>query len=324
MFAIGGTVIILSHLILLMGTSAQPIAASTRICAVYGHPVKHSASPAMHNAAMAALGLDWRYTAFDVLPERLGEAIRGAGAMKFVGLNLTVPHKLLAMDLVDELDSSAQTWGAVNTVLFEGRNAVGQWKPMRECNPEEVTGVRTRGFNTDADAISRSLKEDLGIHVVGQTGLLLGAGGAGRTAALKLASSGIGRLHLVNRTMNKAEDVAVEIQNRYPQVNVSVGYPEGNVDFVMNGTSAGLKVDDPLPFDSARFSLKQAAAAYDMIYRPAQTKFLAEAERCGCRIANGLGMLLYQGAKALEIWTGMTAPVEIMRRALQEQVYGKS
>src|SRR5688572_32947553 len=124
-----------------MGTNAQAISATTRICAVYGHPVKHSASPAMHNAAMHALGLNWRHSAFDVHPDHLREAICGAGAMKFVGLNLTVPHKLLAVEMIDELDESARTWGAVNTVLFEGQLASGEWKPMRECHPEEITAV---------------------------------------------------------------------------------------------------------------------------------------------------------------------------------------
>src|SRR5688500_3742229 len=137
-----------------MATDAQPtanISATTRFCAVYGHPVKHSASPAMHNAAMEALGLNWKYLAFDVLPENLAEAIRGAAAMKFVGLNLTVPHKLLAMDLIAELDSSARMWGAVNTVLFEGRTG-GTWRAMRDCHADEVEEVRATGFNTDADA----------------------------------------------------------------------------------------------------------------------------------------------------------------------------
>ncbi|MGZ8938696.1 MAG: shikimate dehydrogenase [Limisphaerales bacterium] len=296
----------------------------TRLCAVYGHPVKHSASPAMHNAALEALGLDWRYVACDVLPENLEQAIRGAAAMKFIGLNLTVPHKLLAMDLVDELDESARTWGAVNTVLFEAQTASDDWKPMRDCDPAAITKVRTRGFNTDADAITRAIQEDLGVALSGKTVLLLGAGGAGRTAALKLASDGVKHLHLVNRTMSKAEAVATEIRQRFPQVAVAVDYPSSSVDLVINGTSAGLKADDPLPFDPNRFSLKNAAAAYDMIYRPAQTKFLEEAERSGCKIANGLGMLLYQGAKALEIWSGMKAPVETMRRALQKQIYGNS
>src|SRR5580765_3275118 len=102
-----------------MDSYHQAIAGTTRYVAVYGHPVKHSASPVMHNAALAQLGLDWRYLAFDVRPEDLAEAIRGAERMKFIGLNLTVPHKLLALDLVDELDLSAKEWGAVNTVLFE-------------------------------------------------------------------------------------------------------------------------------------------------------------------------------------------------------------
>jgi shikimate dehydrogenase len=122
--------------------------------------------------------------------------------------------------------------------------------------------------------------------------------------------------------MSKAESVAVELMQRFPEVKVTVGYPESPVDLVVNGTSAGLQSNDPLPFDLERFSLKKAGAAYDMIYRPAQTKFLQEAERAGCKFANGLGMLLYQGAKALEIWSGKSAPVEIMRRALQQQVYG--
>jgi shikimate dehydrogenase len=304
---------------------ADAISATTRICAVYGHPVKHSASPAMHNAALRALGLDWRYLAFDVLPDSLPAALRGAAAMKFIGLNLTVPHKILALDLVDELDDSARTWGAVNTILFEGQTGSDTgWAPLRDCDLEAVTEIRTRGFNTDADAITRSLQEDLGLQLSGTTVLLLGAGGAGRTAALKLASEGVKQLYLVNRTLSKAEGLAREIQQRFPHVKAALGYPEGTVDLVMNGTSLGLKPDDPLPFDASRFSLKQAAAAYDMIYRPSETRFLAEAAQNGCKTANGLGMLLYQGAKALEIWTGTPAPVDVMRAALREQIYGKA
>ncbi|HWQ92840.1 MAG TPA: shikimate dehydrogenase, partial [Clostridia bacterium] len=109
----------------------QPIGSSTRYCAVYGHPIRHSASPAMQNAALAMLGLDWRYLAFDVLPEHLQAAIEGARRMSFIGLNLTVPHKQLAVSMLDALDESARLWGAVNTVLFEGRNDGGGWLPLR-------------------------------------------------------------------------------------------------------------------------------------------------------------------------------------------------
>src|SRR5689334_22852405 len=139
-----------------MGGNSQSIAATTRYVAVFGHPVKHSASPAMHNAAIAQLGLDWRYLAFDVIPEDLAEAIRGAQRMKFIGLNLTVPHKLLAVDLVNELDVSAKEWGAVNTILFEAQCPSEDWKPLRLCEVGKIATVRTRGFNTDAYGIARA------------------------------------------------------------------------------------------------------------------------------------------------------------------------
>ena len=133
-------------------SNLAPINAATRLCAVLGSPIRHSASPAMHNAAFAALGLNWRYLAFEVDPKNLRAAIAGARAMNFVGLNLTVPHKLLAVDMVDELDASAKTWGAVNTIKFENGRAIG--------------------FNTDADAIVSSLREDLKVELRGAKVLL--------------------------------------------------------------------------------------------------------------------------------------------------------
>jgi shikimate dehydrogenase len=275
----------------------------------------------MQNAGLAALGLNWRYLAFEVAPEHLPAAIQGAKAMHFIGLNLTVPHKLLAVDLVDALDESAQGWGAVNTLRFEGRDERGAWRPLREF-AEAPRQTRSHGFNTDAEAITRALREDFGLELSGAKILLLGTGGAGRTAALKLAAERVSELCLVNRTRGKAEAVAEEIRARHPAVKVTLGYPAGPVDLVLNATSLGLKPDDPLPFDGRQFALRQAGAVYDMIYRPAETALLQAAKTAGCRAANGLGMLLYQGAKALELWTGQTAPVEIMRRALKKNVYG--
>src|SRR5262249_28429868 len=143
------------------GVPAKPIDATTRYCAVYGHPVKHSASPAMQNAGIAELGLNWRYLAFEVPPEELPQAIEGARAMRFIGLNLTLPHKLLAFELVDVLDESARAWGAVNTIRFEGRDDAGVWQPLARV--PESPEVRATGFNTDAEAISRSLQEDLNL-----------------------------------------------------------------------------------------------------------------------------------------------------------------
>ena len=132
----------------------------------------------MQNAGLAALGLNWRYLAFEVDPDNLRAAIQGAKAMNFIGLNLTVPHKLLAVDMVDVLDESAKGWGAVNTIRFEGRDDRGAWRPLREF-AEVPRETRSHGFNTDADAITRALREDLGLELSGAKILLLGAGGAG-------------------------------------------------------------------------------------------------------------------------------------------------
>ena len=261
----------------------------------------------MHNAAFAALGMNWRYLAFEVDPKNLRAAIEGAKAMNFVGINLTVPHKLLAVEMMDELDESAKKWGAVNTIKFE---------------TAKDGKIRAVGFNTDADAITQSLREDLKMELRGAKVLLLGVGGVGQTAALKLASEHVAELFLVNRTEEKADAVAGEIIERFPSVKVSVGFPKTAVDLVINATSLGLKPDDASPLDEKQFSLKRTRAVYDMIYRPAETKLLAAAKKSGCKTANGLGMLLHQGAKAFEIWTGKPAPLDVMRRALEENIYG--
>jgi shikimate dehydrogenase len=312
------------------------INAATRCCAVYGFPIRHSASPAMHNAAFAALGLNWRYLAFEVHPDNLRAAIAGARAMQFSGLNLTVPHKLLAMQIVDELDESSKTWGAVNTVRFEGRDGNGAWLPLHQFGvppsggqtqsakpPEGGTPneIRSQGFNTDSDGIARSLREDLGLNLAGLKVLLLGTGGAGQVAAFRLAVENVSELFLVDYVTSKAEAVAEEIRKRHPRVKVTVGFPRGEVDLLLNATPIGLKESDPLPLDEKQFSLRQARAVYDMIYTPAETKLLAAAKAAGRKTSNGLGMLLHQGAKAFEIWTGKTPPIDVMRRALETEVY---
>jgi shikimate dehydrogenase len=301
---------------------APAINAATRCCAVYGFPIRHSASPAMHNAAFAKLGLNWRYLAFEVHPDHLRAAIAGAKAMQFSGLNLTVPHKVLAMEIVDELDESAKTWGAVNTVRFEARDAGGQWQPLHHFS-ESISGeIRSQGFNTDAYGIARSLREDLGLNLAGLKVLLLGTGGAGQVAALRLAVEKVSELFLVDYVKSKAEAVAEEIRKRHPQVKAVLGFPNRPVDLLLNATPLGLKESDPLPLDEKQFPLRQARAVYDMVYRPAETRLLKAAKAVGCKTANGLGMLLHQGAKAFEIWTGQSAPLDAMRRALEKSIYG--
>ncbi|HTV62541.1 MAG TPA: shikimate dehydrogenase [Verrucomicrobiae bacterium] len=299
-----------------MSQTGQPaINAATRLCAVYGCPISHSASPAMHNAAFARLGLNWRYLAFEVDPGNLRAAIEGARAMDFAGLNLTVPHKLLAVKMVDELDESAKTFGAVNTIRFEVKNEKGEGRRAKS--------IWTVGYNTDAEAVITALREDLKMKLRGAKVLLLGAGGAGRTAALRLAMENVEDLFLVNRTRHKAEEIAKEIKRHFPLLGLTVGYPKAGVDLVLNATSLGIRREDALPLDERQFSLRQARAVYDMIYQPAETQLLAAAKKSGCKTANGLGMLLHQGAKAFEIWTGRRAPVETMREALEGHIYGR-
>jgi len=296
------------------------INAATRCCAVYGFPIRHSASPAMHNAAFAALGLNWRYLAFEVEPKNLRAAIEGAKAMRFAGLNLTVPHKLLAMEMLDALDESAKMWGAVNTIRFEARDGKGQWQPLCHFSEAVPGEIRSQGFNTDADGIARSLREDLNLELAGAKVLLLGTGGAGQVTALRLAVEKVSELFLVDFVKAKAEAVAQEIRKRHPQVKVATGFPKGPVDLLLNATPLGLRAGDASPLEGAPFPLQQARAVYDMIYRPAETQLLKAAKAAGCKTANGLGMLLHQGAKAFEIWTGKPAPLDVMRRALETAV----
>lgn len=303
-------------------SDAPAINAATRVCAVFGWPIRHSASPAMHNAAFAALGLNWRYLAFEVLPENVRTAIAGARDMRFVGINLTVPHKLLALECVDAVDETARLWGSVNTIVFEGRNRAGLWLPLRDFESDLPREIRSHGFNTDADGLENALREDLQFELRGKRVLLLGAGGAGRMAALKCASAGAAELFLVNRTPAKAIEIAAEISRQFSQVRVSVEYPRSEIDLLLNATSLGLRPDDPSPLDEKQFSPRQARAVYDMIYRPAETRLLASARAAHCQTANGLGMLVGQGARAFNLWTGQGAPVQIMRRAAEQNIYG--
>jgi shikimate dehydrogenase len=304
------------------GPSIAMINASTRVCAVFGHPVRHSASPAMHNAALDALGLNWRYLAAAVHPDDLAAAIAGARAMRYLGVNLTVPHKVAALEMLEVVSAKARLLGAVNTIVFEARGPAGEWTPLGR-NPEDDSGpLRSHGHNTDAVGLARSLKEDFQwSDLRGATVLLLGAGGAARAAALQLAEEGIARLFLVNRTAARAEELAGEVSTHFPALKITANLPGETVDLVVNATSLGLKPNDPAPLESEWLRTHRPARVYDMIYRPAETALLREAKNAGCRTANGLGMLLYQGAAALELWCGRPAPVEIMRAALQQHIY---
>ena len=279
---------------------------STTLVGVFGAPIKHTASPAMHNAAFGALKMNWAYLAFHVDPQELRVALQGARAMGIVGINLTVPHKIPALDCVDEIDAEARKLGAVNTIAIEKG--------------------KLHGFNTDGYGFLKAIKEEFNLSLGGKRVLVLGAGGAGRGIAVKCALDGAAKVIVANRTPAKIEPIAREVRNtkseflslRLSADEIRRVIPE--IDLVVNATSVGMKDGDSLGLGAELFSSR--LRVYDTIYRPAETELLQIAGGAGAQVANGLGMLLHQGAKAFEIWTKRKAPLAVMRRALRTAVYG--
>lgn len=282
------------------------ITAQTRPYAVLGHPIGHSLSPVMHNAAFQSLGLDAVYLAFDVPPDRVMAALDHLRALGFGGVNLTIPLKEVAFSGLTDLDETARRFRAVNTVRF--------------------TPSGLQGFNTDGCGILRAWAEAFGVHPRGRDVFILGCGGAGRAVALMCAAEGAARLRLADRTPARAERVAAEIAALAPALPVSVDALAGApaacqaAQLVIQATSVGLRPDDPSLLPPSAF--RPGQWAYDLIYHRPQTAWMAAAAQAGAQTANGLGMLLHQGAEAFTLWTGREAPVEVMRRALEKTLYG--
>jgi shikimate dehydrogenase len=280
---------------------------STTIVGIFGAPIKHTASPAMHNAAFAALEMNWAYLAFPVDPQNLRSALQGANDMGIVGINLTIPHKILALDWIDEIDAEARQLGAVNTVAMEKG--------------------KLRGFNTDGYGFLKAIKEDFNLSIKGKRVLVLGAGGAGHGIAVKCAMDGAARVIVANRTPARIDPIAHEVRStktEFLALNLNaedIRKVIHEVDLVVNATSVGLEAGDSLGLGADLFSPK--LHVYDTIYRPAETELLHIAASAGAKVANGLSMLLHQGAKAFEIWTTRKAPLAVMRRALRATVYGE-
>jgi shikimate dehydrogenase len=281
---------------------------STRIVGVFGSPVTHTASPAMHNAAFTALQMNWVYLAFHVEPQNLRPALLGARAMGLCGVNLTVPHKLLGLDAIDEIDPEARKLGAVNTVAIENG--------------------KLRGFNTDGYGFAKAIKEDFNMSLKDKRVLILGAGGAGRAIAIKCALEGAAKVIVANRTTARTEPIGKEIAATKAAVQTlplsakEIGRVIGDVDLLVNATTVGLQPGESLGLNAGMFSSK--LAVYDTIYQPAQTELLNLASEAGAKVSNGLSMLLHQGAQAFEIWTKRKAPLPVMRRALRAAVYRES
>jgi shikimate dehydrogenase len=262
--------------------------------AVLGHPIGHSLSPRMHNAALAALSRTeprfaaWRYFRFDIDPVDLPRALPLFHARGFHGLNLTVPHKVIAVPELAEIDADAREVGATNTLLRGDRG----W----------------RGFNTDGYGLASALRESLGHELRGARVLVLGAGGAARGAAVECLQSGCASLAIWNRTPQNLEILLRDLAPLARGIPLEA-YPAGPLPagtLVINATSAGLKADDPLPIDLAALQPKPAAV-FDMIYNPPETALLRQARSLGIPAFNGLAMLVHQGARALEHWTGVPA-----------------
>lgn len=265
--------------------------------AVLGHPIKHSVSPVMHNAALAFHRTvrtelaTWQYLKFDIDPEQLPEALPLFLERGFIGLNLTVPHKVIAVDCIAEIDEAARPAGAVNTLV---RSAKG-WK----------------GHNTDGHGMSAGIRADLlktlpGAHVV-----LLGAGGAARGAAVQCLQEGVASLTIANRSSPNLETLIADLTPvrrgftrlngcLFPDLYKGVS-PEGSL--LINATSSGLRPDEAAPIELSR--LPRPAAVYDMVYSPPQTTLLRDASALSIPNANGLSMLVHQGARALSLWTGL-------------------
>lgn len=273
--------------------------------AVLGHPIKHSASPAMHNAALAAMARteprfqDWRYHRFDVPPTDLPQALALFHAKRFRGLNLTVPHKVLALDHVAAVAPAARSVGAVNTLL---------WTP-----------AGWQGHNTDGHGLVAGVRDDLGLDLAGRPVILLGAGGAARGAAVECLRRGCASLWIANRTAQNLEALLAQLGplaggvpvHGFSPSSPPAGLPAGAL--VINATSAGLRSDDPPPIDLTR--LPRPAGVYDMIYNPPRPPLLQAAAALGLPAANGLSMLVHQGARSLELWSDAAVPVAIMRTA---------
>jgi shikimate dehydrogenase len=272
--------------------------------AVIGDPVAHSASPQMHNAALAACGLAARYCRLHIRPEELRTALRLLSEKGFIGVNCTIPHKAAVLAAVDAADGGARRAGGVNTVVL-GEDG------------------RLSGFSTDGPGFSRAVCEEFGVELRDVRVLVLGAaGGAGRAVAMECASAGARRLTLLNRSVEKLQPLDDALVSFYPRELLTTSPWEDAAvaaalevsDLVVNCSALGMQPGDASPIPAALLSSRHLI--YDTIYTAHRTPLMLAADAAGARSANGLSMLLHQGALSFEIWFQRAAPLEIMRAAL--------
>jgi len=276
------------------------ISGKTKICGVIGDPIEHTMSPVMHNAAFKKLGLDYLYVPFQVRKEELSRAVEGIRALNVMGFNVTIPHKVAIIPLLDGLDPLAEKIGAVNTVV----NNSGA----------------LRGYNTDATGFLQALLER-GVEPAGKDVVVMGAGGASRAICYILAERGA-HLSILNRQleMDWAEELASQISYDFEMEvrALELGFENlrmvlGKADVLINATSVGMSPDNeetPVPAEL----LKSDLVVFDIVYNPIRTRLLKEAEAAGSRVMGGIDMLAWQGALAFEKWTEQSAPLDLMRK----------
>jgi len=276
------------------------ISAKTKLCCLIGDPVEHTMSPAMHNAAFKELGLDFVYLPFLVKPEQLAQAVAGLRAINVRGFNVTIPYKVDIVPLLDSLDPLAEKIGAVNTVVN--------------------TSGSLHGYNTDAEGFYRAL-EVHGVKLEGKKVAVLGAGGAGRAISYILTEKGA-RITVINRRehLARAQDIAdmiIKDLGKPVKVVALNNLAEGlcATDILVNTTSVGMwphSGDSPVP----AALLKGIPVVFDIVYNPTETCLLKQAAQAGAKTFGGADMLAWQGALAFELWTGLPAPLDLMRRQM--------
>ncbi|MCP4086782.1 MAG: shikimate dehydrogenase [Actinomycetia bacterium] len=268
------------------------ISGHTRLAGVIGDPVRHSLSPAIHNAAFAALDLDWVYLVFPVQAGRAPEALAGMRAMGIEGLSVTMPHKDAVAAAVDELTPVAARLGAVNCVSRQGDRLIGD--------------------NTDGEGFIDALVSETGFEVRGSRAAIVGAGGASRAVGGALADAGAADVVVVNRSVDRAVAAVAAIGDRARVGDLS---DLASAELVVNGTPVGMGDDPGLPFPIE--TLHDVQVVTDLIYNPLETPLLAAAATSGITTMNGLGMLAHQAARQFVTWTGMPGPIDVMLDAVR-------
>ena len=277
-----------------------------KLYGIFGHPLSHTLSPAMHEAAFRKLGIDANYIVLELARDAFKKLMNQSSELSLSGFNVTVPYKETVMKYLDSVRPEARAIGAVNTVFKQGKRWVGT--------------------NTDMEGFLMALMKDGGFHPSGKKAVILGAGGAARAVVYGLSQKGVREIFIADCFPQKARKIARDMHKLFKRVvyhAVVAGTPEvkkalQKADVIINATPIGLRSQDPrvVPEDWIPQRGAEKKFFMDLIYNPAVTPFLKTAKKKGHRTLNGLGMLLYQGARALEHWTGRTAPVGVMRQAL--------